>query len=239
MGSLSGPPLISVCLPVHGRTNDLRETLPGLARAAEAAPPVEIVVVDYASPDDLGDYLASVQPPPGVRLTTVCYRGRTYYHMAHARNLSVRGASGEWVLLWSADLGFKPQTVTIMRAAIRDLGTNATWMSAFAWRETLLMKRDTFIAAGGYDERFEFYGPEGKDLVARLRRRGEPYAQMAAAFYALPDQFNKKTCHHYRLPLTKGEMSRRGKSIWHENEARGVLVANAGRDWGSLHDTDA
>ena len=45
--------LISLCLPCHNRTHDLKRVMPYLLGAANFSPPVEIVVIDYNSQDDL------------------------------------------------------------------------------------------------------------------------------------------------------------------------------------------
>ena len=39
------------------RTYDLKKTLPLTIQAADASPPVEIVVLNYNSKDDLEDYI--------------------------------------------------------------------------------------------------------------------------------------------------------------------------------------
>ena len=57
--------IISYCIPVHNRTYDLRETLPGIIRAASKSPPVEVVILDYNSQDNLAAYVRLLMGLPG------------------------------------------------------------------------------------------------------------------------------------------------------------------------------
>jgi len=52
--------LISICIPCKNRTYDLKKTIPHIIRAANISPPVEIVVINYGSEDDLNEYISFV-----------------------------------------------------------------------------------------------------------------------------------------------------------------------------------
>jgi hypothetical protein len=96
----------------------------------------------------------------------------------------------------------------------------------------VVLPKEEFISAGGYDERFEFYSPEDKDLYHRLIRRGlKPLVlrwKYLSAIYT-PDTEKTK---NYRLPLSKREMAKRMAPIYHENMEKYTLVANEGKEWG-------
>lgn len=226
--------LISFCIPVHNRTYDLKRTMPHLVAAANACPPVEIMVLDYNSPDDLGEYVRDVLQADGlgrgVTLAYAKYTGRDYYHMAHARNLSVLAAAGEYIVIMSADiypvLGF----LEAARQLIAERGY--TWMYDERYRGVIVCKRQEFIDAGGYDERFEFYGPEDRDLDMRLRRRGDNFGLLPAGLLNVIRTPDREKAKNYRLALSKDEMSARMHLIFEENNARGVTIANLGRGWG-------
>ena len=120
-------------------------------------------------------------------------------------------------------------------AAARELiADGAVWMRAKDYKGILVIQRQEFIDAGGYDERFEFYGGEDKDLEARLRRRGAKFGLMPQGLVRTLHTPNSEKTRNYRLPLTKGEMMQRGAEIRAENNERGVLVANEGQEWGQL-----
>jgi hypothetical protein len=201
---------------------------------AEADAQVEVVIVDYGEQEPI-----FVHELTKASIVVPVYRGRKHYHMAHARNLSIRAASGDYIIITSADIFPRSGFFTAVRARLAETG--ATWLYPRAPRNPLaaafvgviICRRDALIEAGGYDERFEFYGGEDKDLQARLRRR-----ELYGADYdadAILDMFrttNAEKVANYRLALTKTEMMERGAAIYADNVAARALVANAGVTWG-------
>ena len=218
--------LISLCVPCMDRLHDLRRTLPRMMTAAEASSPVEIAILDYNSSDGLEAYVSQF----GKAITYTRYTGRNYYHIAHAWNLAVKCSGGEYIALMGADALLAEDYVSVLRLLIND---GATWIRGRHYKGILCIKHSEFTAAGGYDEQFEFYGGEDKELEARLKRRN-------AQFGLLPDDlvFTLKTPNadkvsNYRLSLTKREMMERGTVIRQRNNAAGLLIANVGRLWGA------
>ena len=210
------------------RTHDLRQVMPSLIAAANASWPVEIVVLDYNSQDDLAAYIETVDTKRA-DLTYARYTGRDYYHMAHARNLSVLASSGEYALISSADVGMHLDCIEGIRAK---LGDGCIWVHhSDRFVGVICVERQEFIDAGGFDERFEFYGKEDKDLLARLKRRGASHAQVLDRLALIPTSWPEKL-KNYRLPLSRREMGKRAKAIYYENIDRGVLVANWEQEWG-------
>lgn len=227
-------PLISVCIPVHNRTYDLKHTLPHLIAAANASPPIEIVILDYNSPDDLRDYICAIIDAGELSLFNALtyrqYSGCDYYRMAHARNLSVMAASGEYIVISSADIYPVVGFLDVIR---HEMATHKyTWMFEPRYKGVIACKRDEFIAAGGYDERFEFYSPEDRDLDLRLRRRGSSFAAMPPGLVNVIPTPDSEKVKNYRLPIGKYEMHRRMRVILERNIMDGVLVANEGTPWG-------
>ena len=220
--------LISLCIPVHNRTYDLKVTMPYLLAAAEASPLVEIVIVDYNSPDDLIPYIAGLN---NKAISYVPYIGRNHYHMAHARNLSVKAAQGEYVVIMSADIYPVNNFVQVVREMLEG---GYVWMHGRLYTGAIVCQRQEFLDAGGYDERFEFYGPEDKDLHDRLARRGGKFRMLPNGLLSVIETPNEEKIKNYRLPLSKREMHRRGMIIYKENKAAGLLVANEGLTWGVL-----
>ena len=227
--------LISICIPCHKRTYDLKKVMPSLIAAANASPPVEIAILDYNSPDDLGEYIELVREFGRLseknKLTYTKYTGRDYYHMAHARNLSVLASAGEYVVISSADIFLDENYFNTVREMLSE--GNYVWLSHnLRFVGVVVCKREEFIDTGGFDERFEFYGKEDKDLVLRLERRGGKTARLPAGLLSLIPTPKEDKFKNYRLPLSRKETKKLAKPIYEENIRNKVLVANKGKEWG-------
>jgi len=203
--------------------------MPYLLAAAQASPPVEIVILDYNSPDDLAPYIQTLN---NQTINYMKYTGRSHYHMAHARNLSVQASRGEYIIIMSADIYLAKTFISTVRRMLRE---GYVWMHGRLYKGAIVCQRQEFIDAGGYDERFEFYGPEDTDLHDRLIRRGAAFALLPNGLLHVIETPNEKKVKNYRLPLSKREMHRRGKTIYEENRRNRVLVANQGREWGQFN----
>lgn len=219
--------LVSYTLPCHKRDADLLATLPSVIAAANAHPPVEILIVDYGHPGTLVKAVWGFLKHcgEGVTLRTVRVE-REFFHMAHARNVGIKRAAGNIVVAFLADQFVGPQFFAELRTHLKP-GTFLKWIETFAfWK-------DDIWAAGGFDERMEYYGPEGKELSDRLQRRGLHVVKFPASCgidqIKTPDS---KKLAHYREPLSKQAMHERGMAVWRENQHNAVTVANQGRDWG-------
>ncbi len=225
--------LISLCIPCHARTSDLKRVMPFLLVAANYSPPVEIVVVDYTSPDDLREFMGKVMNSYLERGNIIVYRHygkRDYYHMAHARNLSVMAASGEYIVISSADIILAENFFAKIRSILEETG--ADWLQPRRYQGVIVCKRSEFIAAGGYDERFEYYGPEDRDLALRLERRGLKKGRYPSNLLTVLYTPREEKARNYRIRSLwrmKDEMHK----IFKENIANGVLVANEGVEWGA------
>lgn len=221
--------LISYTVPCHKRETDLRRTLPSVIVAANAAPPVEIVIVDYGHPTPLTSVVWDHLGQCGAQVSMRVVRSeQLYFHMAHARNIGLRAALGRYVVLFLADQLLGPGFFPYVRERLRDRVDALLY-----WQETFAGHTDAIRAVGGFDERFEFYGPEGKELLDRWRRNGG----VVEAFprRRLIDQYptpDVEKVRHYREPLSKCAMHARGMAIWQDNQARGVRIANEGQAWG-------
>jgi hypothetical protein len=206
--------------------------------AANASPPVEIVVVDYANEGALGpvvrDACWNLKAPNTVRVPI--YRGRAYYHMAHARNVSIRASTGEYVVITSTDIqpteAFFPAIRTRVRETdrpdwLRPVDTHRRQPLASAFVGVIVCRRQALIDAGGYDEQFEFYGSEDKDLQARLERRGARWVDYSANPILTMDRtLNDDKVAHYREKHTKTTMMKMGFEILRKNVAEGRMHGN-------------
>lgn len=209
--------LISYSVPCHKRVEDLFATQHSVLVATTEYPNVEVIHVDYGNTPSLWTY----DWAKAVRVEA------DYFHMAHARNVGIKAATGDIIVAFLADQIVAPDFFSVIREQLEP-GTFLKWFETFVfWREDIL-------AAGGFDERFEFYGPEGKELTDRLQRRGlkvKPIPKRIVSQIPTPDA---KKVQHYREKLTKHQMHARGMAIWRENQAANLLVANQGVNWGAV-----
>lgn len=218
---------LSVCIPARDRTPNLREVMPSVLAAARYSPPVEVCILDYGSTDGLAAYIAELDAPE------VAYRryDAPWYHNAHARNLAHTMATGDWQVASGTDIGFAPPFFAEVRAVIAS-GVDVVGVGGHDYPGVVAVRRDDFYAAGGYDERLEFYGKEDKDLLLRLERRGLTFGYVPSGLlWIIPTPNGEKT-KNYRLNLGKHGMEKHSKAIYEENIERGVLVANEGVPWG-------
>jgi len=91
---LAGPPTFSVVVPVFEAAETVAESI--ASALAQEPPPLEVIVADDGSGDELGRALA----PFGDRVTVV---RRPHRGVAAARNAGLNAASGDFVLFWDAD----------------------------------------------------------------------------------------------------------------------------------------
>lgn len=218
--------IISLCVPCMNRTYDLKKVMPSWIKAANASPPVEIVVLDYNSQDDLQEYVDKARDElditSGNRLICPKYDRREYFHMAHARNLSVLSSAGDYVVCSCADIGLAENFFEVVRSLIN---TGAVWMRPSRYRGVVVVKREEFIDAGGYDERFEFYGPEDNDLEERLFRRKGKFAEYPWRLLDPITTLKEDKFKNYRIK-SRLKIKNAMRPFYEENKANQVLRVN-------------
>jgi glycosyltransferase involved in cell wall biosynthesis len=169
---------ISFCIVCMDRTHHLKQTLQrNIADNLEYGN-FEIVLLDYNSSDDLGDFIRN-----GFSGYIECgilkyYRTVTpiYFNRSHSRNLAIKLSSGDIVCNLDAD------NFTGERFAgyVNDIFANHSgiFLSALGsglsndFLGRICLKRDDFMRIRGYDERMVNYGFEDYDLVGRLQTMG-------------------------------------------------------------------
>lgn len=228
--------LISLCIPIMNRLDDLRQTMPSRIENANDSPPVEILILDYNSRDGLEDYLEDLINKTaligGSFFTHIKYPKPIYFHSTHAYNLALLSGSGEWIVLNPADVFTRAGYISTLRDRIKE---GCLWCNTDRKRRsTIAFKKSEFIASGGYDERFETYGPDDIDIIERLQRRGLKRGSipdnMLDDIYTLPE----KKVENYRIKGTHKELGKLMMPYLYENRNSQQLVANQGREWGKF-----
>jgi hypothetical protein len=214
-----------------GRTQDLQQVMDSRLLAAVYSPPVEIVIVNYNSRDGLDEYIQKLDMPDGVTLTYRHYSGREHWHMAHGFNLAALPSSGKYFWIMGCDLFLSMEAVAHVRELIER--RNDPWLMARKFKGMIVCRKDLFVEAGGYDERFEFYGQEGEELNERLRRRGyRPGYFSNRVMRVLPTERDDKV-KNYRIKAHMTDMSRLMRPIYEQCKRDQVMKANEGKEWGS------
>ena len=227
--------LISICIPCMNRLPDMKMSLPNNIGAANASPPVEIVILDYNSKDELSCYIDQVRKDApigdGNSLRYFRYTKPEYYHNAHARNLVSILAKGDYLVELGSDASLNEESIKTVRRFIKDY--QCEFMYPFGIEGIMVVKRDEFIKAGGYDERMELYGAEDKDLSYRLIRRGLKHGELPANFVKINYTKRINKVKNYRLPeMSWKEMAAVNYVYLRENIANNAMVANEGKEWG-------
>lgn len=227
--------LITYTFTCHKRTKDMLSVMPSVITAANQSPPVEILIIDYGEQPPLEPLLAKHREGllPDNKLVVKTYRKRSYYHMGHARNLSLRGSNGDYVIIGASDISLDPNFFSEVRTRFRETGATYLRSMTSGYVGILACERKALFAIGGWDERFEFYGPEDKDVLHRLDRNGAKigYYDLDKLITMIRTPDTERTA-NYRLQLSKQEMSALGKEILEQNDKANIVIANKGVEWG-------
>lgn len=182
---------VTFCTTCMGRAHHLKQTLPrNLADSVDWSAPeqTEFVILDYSSPDDLGEWLhTDPEIAPYLEAGIVRYfrvDGEQYFRHSHAKNLAHAHATGDVVCNVDADnfLG-KGFAVWLRRAFERRpnaiVATNRfdNRLNSGAFKGAMgrvAMMSHNFWRLGGYDEseRFKGWSGEDTDLVLRAAKSG-------------------------------------------------------------------
>ena len=111
-------PVLSVVIPVHDAADTLVDQLDGIARAMDAGPPAEILVVDNRSTDGSSDVARRWSDSTGVPVRIVAAEDRA--GEPHARNVGLAAARAPWVCYCDADDIVAPTWLAAMAAGLAE-----------------------------------------------------------------------------------------------------------------------
>ena len=186
MSQAQGPLQIAVVIPAYNSARFLREGLDSVL--SQTYPVAEIIVVDDGSKDNTREVVESYAPP-------VRYFWQANSGVSPARNGGVQETTSPWVAFLDADDAWEPRKIERQVKALQAnpdavlcytgklfIGPDGPGQVCEAiaadhlWPllryqnpitpSTVLMRRDVFEAAGGFDKRF--LGCEDWDLWFRL-----------------------------------------------------------------------
>jgi GT2 family glycosyltransferase len=206
------------------RAHDLKQVMPKRMAQAVISPPVEHVIVNYGSQDDLDDYIQGLVFP----VKYIRFMGRQHYHQAHAWNLAAKAASGEIVIIMGADTYPNPGYLDYIRAAF-EAGND--WMEPVDYKGVIAVRKSCFSAVHGYDERFEFYGPEDADMAMRLERAGYAKGSVPAGMLGVIRTPWAEKVKNYGTTMGRRKMMVTMHAVYNDNRDRGVVQVNP-EGWG-------
>lgn len=155
---------ITVC---KNRLEDLRRTLPHLSDAGFD----EVILVDYACPENCGDWARTNTPTVNV----IVQSEDSGFNVSRARNLGAQAAKSDWFFFVDADIFVKPGLASYIRnhyhpsyffKSLRPPGQRVT-----AWG-SVVVGREAFERVGGYDEVYAGWGCEDEDFFYKLLING-------------------------------------------------------------------
>jgi len=150
-------------VPCKGRLEHVQRSLPPRL----GLPDTENVVVDYACPDHVGDWVQAHAPAARV----VRVEGEEHYNASAARNVGAALARGDWLVFVHADVIVDERFVEFLRAHVEP-GVFFEAAPASAASGTLAVPRAAFRRVGGYDDVYVGWGEEDVDLRDRLVEDG-------------------------------------------------------------------
>lgn len=195
----SSLPSIIFCTTCKGRAQHVERTLPkNLADNADYER-LKVVLLDYASPDNLLPYLRSNHAADiaSGRLVVYSFSEPGPFRMAHAKNMAHRLAIIEGAdILVNLDAdnftqpGFASWIAQQFAEGCEFLWSNAKSVCGRARQGLagrIAVSRNLFLKTGGYDERYLEWAPEDEDFKMRIRRLGHEGRPVPEEFlYVIP-----------------------------------------------------
>jgi glycosyltransferase involved in cell wall biosynthesis len=218
-----------------GRRHQLEQVYRRNIERASSYGNVEFVLLDYASKDGLADW---VHAELGAWLERGIVRFvRTdqpvAFDMAHAKNVAHLQATGDILVNLDADnwfeSGFAEELATLFAGGPAVAGLRAYRQGCMG---RIAVRRSDFIALGGYDEDLRGWGYEDVDFLVRAMKFGLKRKRLHHR-HAGALQHDDAVRFEFIPIKDKLRLHRMNKARSQVKLAKGQLIANAGRAWGT------
>ena len=222
---------ISFCVSCKGRLHHLQQTLLPNIIHNSSYPNLEIVLLDYNSHDGLSEW-AKVHLLEYIRQGIVVYYrypDGAKFHMAHAKNMSHRLATGEILCNLDADNFTSADFAFYINDKLTD---QTSYLRAFPERQEhkggcggrIAIHRHQFFLVGGYAEQMSSWSPDDKDLCQRLDNCGQQSIPIDEKYLARIAHDDNERVKHY----TNKIINRRANISWLRRR-RHLTIDNQGR----------
>lgn len=160
---------VSVIIPCKGRLNHLQRTLPDVLK--QSFQDMEVIVVDYACPQETWRWVAGLVSPR-VRCE-IAKVDPSEWSLSAARNFGFKHSEGEVILFLDADTIINHEFVIQSFLTLKP-GHFITGLVAPPWNGCgcMMVYREDFEAARGYNEALKSWGYEDMDMYGRLEKQG-------------------------------------------------------------------
>lgn len=229
---------MSFCITAMNRRLFIEQALPRNMRLADDPAKYEFVLLDYNSHDDLARYVQANCVDAIARGSLCYYRtdDPARFCASHAKNCSHRLATGDILVNLDADNLLAPAFLAHLETLQR--GELLKTHGHYSLGGRLSMHRSDFDMMGGYDEDMTHgWGGEDEDLVTRGVQLGfvlrSVEAQEAGSHIEHSDLERVRHCEMQ----DKAVSWKTHREITASNIARGRLIANSGRAWGTCRVT--
>lgn len=236
-------PSLSFCTTCMGRLHHMKETLPANLERARAFPHVELMVVDYSSPDGFHEWLVGGYADE-IRSGRIRYfrvPGRSLFNRSHARNVAWKNATGDFRFNLDADVSLEPGAIEGMFGALAQrpgqientgfLFVDQAHTQLDLWG-CIGAHREAFFRVGGYNEDFGArWGLEDDDFAHRLAESGVEFFPLPHAWFRAIAHGDDERVRFHTEDRDNGLAANR--LVKQEHVMQGGFRANLQRDWGA------
>lgn len=227
-------PAISFCTCCFNRAHQLKQVFEANAAAVAADRELEWIILNYASEDDLDEFLRARLPAVSRRIVYARETTRRPWHVSIAKNMAHRLGSGAVLMNLDCDnyIGNAPEVIRILFAQ----GTRMLHLRSEVPMDgsygRLALARDVFHALGGYDEELPPMGWEDNDLMARglASGLGQPaWLYPSPPGSSIPNSQAEKV--RYCSGRSWPQLQRASRARSRRNLAAKRYIANSARGW--------
>jgi len=223
--------MISFYTTCKGRLSYLKQTLPhNIQSIIESGVKAEVVVLDYASPDGLLDWIKETQIAniqSGV-VNYYRYAVQGDFHIAHAKNIAASVSLYDIICGVDADHFISTKFIkNISRLADGEfISVCEDELHPHSLWGCVVCHKQSFQMVGGYNEDMIGYGFDDRDFVRRLRKLGLKQRPWGGKVDFLQNTRAERINHYSNKDIIG--MSKKNEAIM--NSA--PMVVNTSRDWG-------
>jgi predicted glycosyltransferase involved in capsule biosynthesis len=227
--------MISFCTTCMGWLAYLHYTLPtNLEVLGSFHSKAELVLLDYNSPDGLEEWVfANFQPHLDSGLLKFYKTDKpAYFCRTHAKNVVHKFSNGEYVCNLDADNFLSDPYVRLLFDLFEEYDDAIAYGSDSA-QGRIALKKEYFVALGGYNEDFKAWGVEDVDLILRsslkFQLRGVDLSELCLFIEHGHDE-RVKNQKNKDLLEAREESAVIAKELLKNKQ----YIANTGREWGVL-----
>jgi glycosyltransferase involved in cell wall biosynthesis len=207
-------------------------------------PNIELVIVNYNSPDGLSGWLSQnfADQLSSGKLVEVTVPKVHYFNHPHSRNVGLRAAHGEWVFFIDADCKPAPTLISHLLRRIDNLSDVFATIGtpAFGAVGSIFAKRQDLIDLGGYMEDLSGWGYEDGDLKDRLFLAGKEMFSFLPKLLPSLDNTPLEKCMYLVPPFNiahekenwQRDMYNRNYLLSKKYIEENGIVANKDKEWG-------